>query len=99
MENAVYLHLIRHGFRVYAGLLGKTEIDFIAQKDGKSVYIQVAYMLTDENTINREFGNLIKIGDNYPKFVVTMDEYDSGSNYKGIEQMHLKDFLLNNFRT
>ena len=95
MENAVYLHLIRSGFRVYVGQLGKSEIDFVAQKDGKTIYIQVAYLLADENTINREFGNLAKISDNYRKYVVTMDEYNSGSNYYGIEQLHLKDFLLN----
>lgn len=97
MENAVYLHLIRMGFRVYIGQLGTMEIDFVADKDGKTIYVQVAYMLTDENTINREFGNLLKISDNYRKYVVTMDEYNAGKNYNGIEQMHLKDFLLLNF--
>jgi len=97
MENAVYLHLIRMGFRVYIGQLGTMEIDFVADKDGKTIYVQVAYMLTDENTINREFGNLLKISDNYRKYVVTMDEYNTGNNYNGIEQMHLKDFLLLNF--
>ena len=96
MENAVYLHLIRLGYRVFVGKLGTAEIDFVAEKDGKSIYVQVAYILTDENTINREFGNLLKIGDNYRKYVVTMDEYNSGSNYNGIEQIHLKDFLLKN---
>jgi predicted AAA+ superfamily ATPase len=97
MENAVYLHLIRSGFRVYVGQIGKSEIDFVAQKDGKTIYVQVAYMLSDETTINREFGNLAKISDNYRKYVVTMDEYNAGSNYNGIEQLHLKDFLLNNY--
>lgn len=95
MENAVYLHLIRSGFKVYVGQTGKSEIDFVAQKDGKTIYVQVAYLLADENTINREFGNLAKISDNYRKYVVTMDEYNAGSNYFGIEQLHLKDFLLN----
>jgi hypothetical protein len=51
-------------------------------------------MLFDENTIQREFGNLLKINDNHPKYVVTMDEYNSGSHYNGIEQIHLKDFLI-----
>lgn len=97
MENVVYLHLVRSGFRVYVGQLGSTEIDFVAEKDGKSIYVQVAYMLADENTINREFGNLFKIGDNYSKYVVTLDEYDSGHNFNGIEQIHLKDFLLSKF--
>jgi predicted AAA+ superfamily ATPase len=97
MENAVYLHLIRSGFRVYVGQIGKSEIDFVAQKDGKTIYVQVAYLLADESTINREFGNLAKISDNYRKYVVTMDEYNAGSNYNGIEQLHLKDFLLNEY--
>ncbi len=99
MENAVYLHLIRLGFQVYVGQLGSYEIDFVANKDGNSIYVQVAYMLTDKETINREFGNLLKIADNYRKFVVTMDDYNAGSNYSGVEQMHLKDFLLSNFES
>jgi hypothetical protein len=94
MENAVFLHLIRMGYTVYVGQLGTAEIDFVAQKDGKTIYVQVAYMLTDENTVLREFGNLLKIDDNYRKYVVTMDEYNAGSNYNGIDQLHLKDFLL-----
>lgn len=94
MENAVYLHLIRFGYRVFVGQLGASEIDFVAQKDGKSIYVQVAYMLADESTAEREFGNLLKIGDNYRKYVVTMDEYNAGSNYQGIDQIHLKDFLV-----
>jgi predicted AAA+ superfamily ATPase len=94
MENAVFLHLIRMGYTVYVGQLGTAEIDFVAQKDGKTIYVQVAYMLTDENIVQREFGNLLKIDDNYRKYVVTMDEYNAGSNYNGIDQLHLKDFLL-----
>jgi predicted AAA+ superfamily ATPase len=54
------------------------------------------YLLTDENAIIRQFGNLLKIGDNYRKYVVTMDEFNAGRNYLGIEQIHLKDFLLMN---
>ncbi|HEX7583593.1 MAG TPA: ATP-binding protein [Prolixibacteraceae bacterium] len=96
MENAVYLHLIRLGYKVFVGQLGSSEIDFVAEKNGNKIYVQVAFMLIDDNTVNREFGNLMKIGDNYRKFVVTMDEYNAGSNYHGIEQVHLKDFLLNN---
>ena len=93
MENAVYLHLIQLGYKVYVGQQGTTEIDFVAEKDGQTVYIQVCYMLLEEATIQREFGNLLKIGDNYPKYVVTMDEYSTG-NYNGILQLHLKDFLM-----
>jgi len=96
MGNAVYLYLLRLGYKVFVGQLGSSEIDFVAEKNGNTIYVQVAYMLIDENIVNREFGNLMKIGDNYRKFVVTMDEYNAGSNYHGIEQVHLKDFLLNN---
>ena len=74
-------------------LFGVNEIDFVAEKNGQKVYIQVCYMLVYEDTINREFGNLLKISDNYPKYVVTMDEYNTG-DYSGIQQIHLKDFLM-----
>ena len=94
MENAVYLHLIQQGFEVFVGQFGVYEIDFVAQRKGKKIYVQVSYLLNDENTIIREFGNLIKIADNYPKFVVTMDELNTGTDYKGITQIHLGDFLL-----
>lgn len=93
MENAVYLHLVQLGYKVYVGQQASTEIDFVAEKDGQTVYVQVCYMLYDESTIQREFGNLLKIDDNYPKYVVTMDEYSAGS-YSGILQLHLKDFLM-----
>ena len=95
MENAVFLHLIRNGFRAYTGQTGNSEIDFVATKDGKTIYVQVCYLLADDKTIHREFGNLMKIDDNYRKYVVTMDPVNSGSNYQGIEQFHLKDFLMN----
>ncbi|MDR2465991.1 MAG: ATP-binding protein [Prevotellaceae bacterium] len=93
MENAVYLHLVQSGYKVHVGQQDATEIDFVAEKNGQTAYVQVCYMLYDENTVRREFGNLLKIDDNYPKYVVTMDEYDSGSR-SGIMQMHLKDFLV-----
>lgn len=96
MENVVYLHLIRSGYKVKVGQIENHEIDFIAEKRGIFIYVQVTYMLFDEKTSEREFGNLLKIADNYPKYVVTMDEYSSGSNKEGIIQLHLKDFLLKN---
>ena len=65
-----------------------------AQKAGEKIYVQVAYMLTNKNTIDREFGNLLDIHDNYPKYVVTMDEITETSSYKGIKHMHVKDFCL-----
>jgi hypothetical protein len=94
MENVVYLQLKRNGYMVFVGQLAHKEIDFMAEKDGERIYIQVAYMLTDQNTINREFGNLLSIDDQYPKYVVTMDEISVGSDYKGIRQIHLRDFLM-----
>jgi predicted AAA+ superfamily ATPase len=94
MENAVYLHLLRNRYKVYVGKSGNKEIDFMAEKDGERIYVQVAYQLGDENIIKREFGNLAVIPDNYPKYVVTMDEIQSRNTYKGIRQLNLRAFLL-----
>jgi predicted AAA+ superfamily ATPase len=93
MENVVYMQLLRTGYRVFVGKNGDQEIDFMAEKDGERKYIQVAYMLFDQKTIEREFGNLMLIRDNYPKYLITMDETPTGASYKGIIQMHLREFL------
>lgn len=93
MENVVYMHLLRLGYQVLIGKLGEIEIDFMAEKDGERVYFQVSYLLFDEKTIEREFGNLMLINDNYPKYVISMDETTVGASYKGIRQIHLRDFL------
>jgi uncharacterized protein len=94
MENAVYLHLVRNRYKVYVGKSGDKEIDFMAEKDGERIYVQVAYQLGDDNIIKREFGNLAGIPDNFPKYVVTMDEIQSRNTYKGIKQVNLRAFLL-----
>jgi predicted AAA+ superfamily ATPase len=94
LENVVYLHLRMAGYSVTVGQEGNKEIDFIAQKAGEKMYVQVAYMLTNEKTINREYGNLLEISDNFPKYVVTMDELTETSTYMGIHRMHVKDFCL-----
>jgi uncharacterized protein len=94
LENVVYLHLRMAGYLVTVGQEGNKEIDFIAQKSGEKIYVQVAYMLKNEGTINREYGNLLEIADNFPKYVVTMDELTEISTYKGINRMHVKDFCL-----
>jgi len=94
LENVVYLHLRMAGYTVTVGLEANKEIDFIAQKSGEKIYVQVAYMLTNESTVNREFGNLLEIQDNFPKYVVTMDELTDTSTHKGINRMHVKDFCL-----
>lgn len=94
IENAVYLQLLRNGYRVFVGKTGDREVDFIAEKNGERLYVQVTYLLADERTIQREFGNLADIPDNYPKYVVSMDEFISANTYKGIKHIHLREFLL-----
>jgi hypothetical protein len=84
LENFVFLHLKRSGYRVSVGILHKLEIDFIAQKSDKTVYVQVAWLLNNPETVTREFGNLLAIKDNYEKIVVSMDEVRF-SDYEGIK--------------
>jgi len=92
LENLVYHQLKVLNFDVFVGKKGDKEIDFVAEKDGRKIYIQVAYLITDEKTHYREFGNLLKIDDNCPKMVISMDEFASG-NYKGIEHWTIRKFL------
>ena len=94
IENAVYLHLVRLGYEVTVGYLQKTEIDFVARKNDGTIYIQATYLLSSEETISREFGNLMLINDNYPKYVVSMDELYENKDYQGIKHLHLRQFLL-----
>ena len=94
MENAVYLHLKNLGYKVAVGTLPNGEIDFVAEKGGKPIYIQVAYLLNEDSTVKRESGNLIQIPDNYPKYVVSMDPITKPKDYDGITQMPLRTFLL-----
>jgi len=93
MENAVYNHLVFKGYKVKVGVLGSNEIDFIAEKEGEKIYIQVALTINDPKTLEREFGNLKKINDNYPKTVITMEAF-SGNTVEGIEAIDLRSFLL-----
>ena len=79
LENAVYLHYKRKGYMVFTGKLRDKEIDFVIEKDDNKKYIQVAYLLPDENVIKREFGNLMAIKDNYEKLVVTLDDMNMGT--------------------
>jgi len=95
MENAIYLHLKMLGYEVFIGKLDNLEIDFIGQKEGKTVYVQVAYLITTNETREREFGNLMQIKNNYPKYVVSLDPFNSGSDYDGIKHIHMRDFLKN----
>ncbi|MCD8540224.1 MAG: ATP-binding protein, partial [Leadbetterella sp.] len=93
IENAVYMHLLRSGYQVYTGKDGEREIDFIGEKNGERIYVQACYLLADDSTIQREFGNLMLIDDNYPKYVVTLDPFSPHTTYKGIYQLHLREFL------
>ncbi|MDE6269228.1 MAG: ATP-binding protein, partial [Muribaculaceae bacterium] len=94
MENVVYLHLLSQGFNVNVGILRAGEIDFVAQKGDKIIYVQVVYLLASDETVRREFGNLAGIKDNYPKYVVSMDPVFGGiAEYPGILHVHLRKFL------
>jgi len=93
LENVVFNHLISCGYDVKVGTLKANEIDFVCEKNAEKIYVQVALMLRETNTIKREFGNLLQINDNYRKIVVTMDSF-SGGTYDGIEHYHIRDFLL-----
>ncbi len=92
MENIVYNHLLFKGYKVQVGIMGVSEIDFICEKDGEKQYFQVALTINDPKTMEREFGNLKKINDNYPKTVITMDAF-TGNTYEGIATMDLRSFL------
>jgi predicted AAA+ superfamily ATPase len=92
IENCVFHHLISHGYTVFTGDWQTLEIDFVAEKNNERVYIQVAYMLTEQSTIDREFGNLALIRDNYRKLVVSMDAAFANTVY-GIEHWNLLRFL------
>lgn len=93
LENVVYNHLCFWGYSVCIGKQNQKEIDFIALRNGEYLYVQVAYLLTSAEVIDREFGNLLSIPDNYPKYVVTMDDFPAITTYKGIRHIHLLDFI------
>ena len=92
LENIVCLELLRRGYTVTVGMVGHEEIDFVGVKNNKPIYVQVAYVMPDKKTQMREFGNLLKIEDNYPKFVVSMDEVDMSQ--EGVLHFHVREFLL-----
>lgn len=92
LENIVFLELKRRGYKVYVGKFGTSEIDFVAEKQGNKVYVQVAYKLENEQTIQREFGNLLAIDDQFPKYVITMDDFWKDS-IEGVKHMYITDFL------
>ncbi|MFC1522688.1 ATP-binding protein [Elusimicrobiota bacterium] len=94
LENLVFLKLKEAGYEVTVGTLHGKEIDFVCSKSSERLYVQVAYLLTDDKTRNREFGNLLKIADNFPKMVVSMDDISGTATYKGIQQINIRKFLM-----
>lgn len=93
LENIVYLELLRRGYDVCVGKLDGFEIDFIATRREEKIYVQVALEISKEETRQREYGRLLAMEDNYPKYVLLNDHY-AGGNYQGIKTMHIADFLL-----
>ncbi len=94
LENIVGLELLRRGYKVCVGRVGEKEIDFVGEKDGDKIYIQVCYLLNEESTIQREFDSLLEIKDNYPKFVLYKESSFKG-NYEGVPAIKIENWLLN----
>lgn len=91
LENIVFMEIMRRGYSVTVGRAGDKEIDFIAEKHGQKVYVQVCYLLASDETVQREFGVYDMVKDNYPKYVVSMDELDLSRN--GIKHRNIRDFI------
>ena len=92
LENIVCIELLRRGYKVTVGKNAAKEIDFVAVKNSEKIYVQVSYLLTDDNTKEREFGAYKNISDNYPKYVISLDNFNFSRN--GIKHMNICDFLL-----
>ena len=94
IENIIYQHLIRLGYQVYVGQLQAAEIDFVCTKPGgERIYVQASYIIADDATREREFGNLRLIKDNYPKYVISMTPLLTKNDDGGITHLHLRKFL------
>ena len=92
LENIVYMELLRRGYTVTVGKAGDKEIDFVCEDQGNKLYVQAAYLLASEDTVEREFGVNDRVRDNFPKYVVTLDEFDMSRN--GIKHRNIRDFML-----
>jgi len=92
LENIVYMELLRRDYEITVGKISGREIDFVCEKQGQKLYVQVAYLLASEETVRREFGVFADVRDNFPKYVVTMDELDMSRD--GIKHRNIRDFLL-----
>lgn len=94
IENIVYLELLRRGFKVNIGKLAEKEVDFVARDTDGLEYYQVSASVLEESTLKRELEPLQKIPDNYPKYLLTLDDYIVNSNYEGIRQINLIEWLM-----
>ena len=92
LENIVFMELLRRGYKVTIGKWGTKEIDFVCERKNEILYIQVSYLLASEETAEREFGAYEAIRDNFPKYVVTLDEFDMSRG--GIKHRNIREFLL-----
>lgn len=100
IENVIYNHLRIQGFEVTVGILRAGEIDFVAKKDSRVIYLQATYLLAVEETVKREFGNLSAINDNYPKYVISMDPVGGEfPEYPGIRHLNLREFLKSDIQS
>ncbi|MDR1542548.1 MAG: hypothetical protein LBU32_32150 [Clostridiales bacterium] len=96
LENLVYLvylELLRRGYETYGGKIGSAEIDFVATRQENKLYVQIAQRIDRKETEASEYGRLLGIADNYPKYVLRADEF-AGGNYQGIKTMRIANFLL-----
>lgn len=93
IENVVYQHLKRLGYKVTVGVLRAREIDFVCQRPNQQKYVQVAYIISDEETRKREFGRLQDIKDNHPKYVISATPLVKSNDYEGIKHLGLREFL------
>lgn len=92
LENIVFMEALRRGYSITVGKVGEREIDFVCERHGEKCYIQVAYLLAAEETVQREFGVYEHVQDNFPKYVVSLDEFDMSRN--GVRHYNIRDFLL-----
>lgn len=93
LENVVYLELLRRGYEVYVGKYNDFEIDFVAKKDGLTEYYQVALSVREQNTLERELRPFKLIKDNYPKFLITLDN-SNNIDHNGITQIYAVKWLV-----
>ncbi|MBN2260766.1 MAG: ATP-binding protein [Clostridiales bacterium] len=92
LENIIYMEMLRRGYTIHVGRVGNMEVDFVCEREDQRIYLQIAYLLASDETIEREFGSLLAINDNYPKYVLTMDKFDMGR--QGIIHRYIPDFLI-----